>query len=108
MSWEILLLLGMGGIGWYWYAGMQAREMAIAAGRRACQEAQLQFLDETVAQTGQRLARDTDGALGIERNYRFEFSRTGADRDAGSIVVRGGRVEWVKLGGEWQAAASET
>lgn len=107
MSWEMLFLVVLGAVGWYWYAGMQAREMAIAAGRRACQEAKLQFLDETVAQSGLRFARDEDGALGVERNYRFEFSRTGADRDAGSIVVRGGRVEWVKLGGDWHGSASE-
>jgi len=49
VSWEILLLGLFGVAGWYWYAGMHAREQAIAVGRRACQDASLQFLDESVA-----------------------------------------------------------
>lgn len=104
MNWEILLLVALGGLGWYWYSDMQAREMAIAAGRRACQESALQFLDETVAQTALKFARDGDGVLGIVREYRFEFSHTGADRDAGSLLLRGGRVEWIKFGGEMRGS----
>lgn len=104
MSWEILALALLGAAGWYWYAGMQARELAIQEGRRACQEARLQFLDETVAQSALRLARDGEGRLGIEREYSFEFSRTGAERETGQLTLRGGRVLWTRLGGDWRAA----
>lgn len=107
MNWEILALAAMGGFGWYWYAGMQAREQAIAAGRRACQESGVQFLDESVAATRLRFARDGDGVLGLARNYRFEFSTTGADRHEGHIEMLGSRVEWVKLGDEWRAGAAQ-
>lgn len=103
MSWEWLTLAAMGVVGWYWYAGMQAREQAIAAGRRACGESGVQFLDETVAQIRLRLARDSDGTMGLARHYRFEFSTTGADRHEGHIALLGSRVEWVKLGSEWRA-----
>ena len=58
MSWEILLLGLFGAIAWYWYAGMLVREQAVAVGRRACVDAGLQFLDESVALSRTRFARN--------------------------------------------------
>lgn len=101
MSWELLLLALLGGVGWYWYAGMQARERAVAVGRRACSDANLQFLDESVALRRVRLARNGDGQLQFQRDYHFEFSDTGDNRRPGVIRMLGERVEWVSLDGEW-------
>ena len=101
MSWEILLLGGFGALGWYWYAGMHAREQAIAVGRRACADAGLQFLDESVALARLRFARNGAGQLQFRRDYRFEFSDTGDNRRPGVVRMLGGRVEWVSLDGEW-------
>lgn len=110
MSWEVLLL-GVFALGaWYWYAGMQAREQAIAVGRRACVDAGLQFLDESVALRRTRLARNSRGQLQFQRDYHFEFSDTGDNRRPGVVRMLGERVEWVNLDGEWQPgrAASVT
>ena len=101
MSWEILLLGLFGAAGWYWYAGMHAREQAIAVGRRACQDASLQFLDESVALRKVRFARNGDGQLQFQRDFHFEFSDTGNNRRPGVIRMLGERVEWVSLDGEW-------
>jgi hypothetical protein len=103
MSWEILLLGLLGSIGWYWYAGMQVREQAIAVGRRACSDGNLQFLDESVALSKTRFARNSNGQLQFQRDYLFEFSDTGNNRRPGLIRMLGDRVEWVSLDGEWQA-----
>ncbi len=110
MSWEILLLGLFGAVGWYWYAGMQVREQAVAVGRRACADASLQFLDESVALSRTRFARNSSGQLLFLRDYRFEFSDTGNNRRPGVIRMLGNRVEWVSLDGEWQPgrAASVT
>lgn len=110
MSWEILLLGAFGGAGWYWYAGMQAREQAIAVGRRSCSDANVQFLDESVALSRTRFARNSSGQLQFQRDYRFEFSDTGNNRRPGVVRMLGDRVEWISLDGEWQAgrAASVT
>ena len=110
MSWEILLLGLFGAAVWYWYAGMQAREQAIAVGRRACHESGLQFLDESVALRKLRLARNGDGQLQFQRDFHFEFSDTGDNRRPGVVRMLGERVEWVNLDGEWQPgrAASVT
>lgn len=102
MSWEILLLGVFGAVGWYWYASMQAREQAVVVGRRACADAGLQFLDESVALSRTRLARNSQGQLQFMRDYRFEFSDTGDNRRPGVVRLLGERVEWVVLDGEWQ------
>jgi hypothetical protein len=110
VSWEILLLGVFGGAGWYWYVGMQAREQAIAVGRRSCADSNVQFLDESVALSRTRFARNSSGQLQFQRDYRFEFSDTGNNRRPGVVRMLGNRVEWVSLDGEWQAgrAASVT
>ena len=102
MSWEIILRGVFVAGGWYWYAGMQVREQAIAVGRRACGNAGLQFLDESVALGKIRFARNSNGQLQFQRDYRFEFSDTGNNRRPGVIRMLGERVEWVSLDGEWQ------
>jgi Protein of unknown function (DUF3301) len=101
VSWELFLLGLFGAAGWYWYSGMQAREQAIAVGRRSCNESGLQFLDESVALRRIRFARNTSGRLQFQRDYRFEFSDTGNNRRPGVIRMLGDRVEWVNLDGEW-------
>lgn len=110
MSWEFLLLGLFGALGWYWYAGMQARELAVAAGRRACADAGVQFLDESVALQRLRFARNDNGQLQFQRDFRFEFSDTGDNRRPGVVRMSGARVVWVNLDGEWrpQAVASVT
>jgi len=108
VSWEILLLGLFGAVAWYWYAGMQVREQAIAVGRRACADAGLQFLDESVALSRTRFARNSQGQLQFLRDYRFEFSDTGDNRRPGVIRMLGERVEWVSLDGEWHAGPAAT
>ncbi len=106
MSWEVVLLALAAGIAWYWYAGMHAREQAIAVGRRACAEAGVQFLDESVALARTRFVRNDSGQLVFQRDYHFEFSDTGDNRRPAIVRLRGERVEWVNLDGEWQPGRS--
>jgi hypothetical protein len=110
VSWEILLLALFGAAAWYWYAGLHAREQAIAVGRRACADSGLQFLDESVVLRRLRMARNADGQLQFQRDFHFEFSDTGDNRRPGVVRMLGERVEWVSLDGEWQPgrAASVT
>jgi hypothetical protein len=72
---------------------MRAREHAVAAGASACTREGLQLLDETVECILLKPARNADGRLVLRRTYRFEFSDTGDNRRAGSIVMLGGEVE---------------
>jgi hypothetical protein len=102
VSWEVLLLGLFGAGAWYWYAGMQAREQAVAVSRRACTDAGLQLLDDSVALRRLRLARNDNGQIQFQRDFRFEFSDTGDNRRPGVVRMLGERVEWVSLDGEWQ------
>lgn len=108
MSAEWLLLTGAAAGAWYWYVGMQARELATHAGRRACAERGVQFLDESVALAHTRFSRNGDGQLQFQRDYRFEFSDTGDNRRPASIRMVGHRIEWVQIDGEWQANHTAT
>jgi len=90
--WEGLALLIIIGGALLWADSLKARERAVTAGRSACERYQLQFLDDTVAFTRLRLARDEEGQLKISRTYTFEFSDTGNNRRHGAIVMLGGEV----------------
>ena len=94
---DILGLLILAGGGWLWYDSLDAREKAVAAAKSACAAEDLLLLDDTVAIVRLRLARDDGGVVRIRRVYGFEYSDTGNDRHAGSIVMLGSRVLVIKL-----------
>ena len=87
--WELLAILALAAGALLWADSLRARERAVHAGRAACERNGLQFLDDTVAFTRLRLARDDDGRLRIVRTYSFEFSDTGNNRRDGAIVMLG-------------------
>ena len=90
--WEAAALVVIVAAALLWADSLKARERAITAGRSACERYQLQFLDETVAFTRLRLARDDEGQVKIKRTYTFEFSDTGNNRRHGAIVMLGAQV----------------
>ena len=89
----LLILLIVGSLGWaFWSAARAAAERAEEVGRNACNAANVQWLDQTVHASGIRLRRGSDGRLGFERTFRFEYSEDGQDRHVGRLVLRGGRL----------------
>jgi hypothetical protein len=91
--WEAfaLLLLAAGTL--LWIDTLRAREAALAAGRAACDRYGLMLLDDTVAVTRTRFARNAEGHLRIARTYHFEFSDTGNNRRRGTILLLGARTQ---------------
>lgn len=81
----------------FWIDTLRAREAALAAGRAACERYGLLLLDDTVAVTQTRLARNAEGRLRLARTYGFEFSDTGNNRRHGSIELLGVRAEDVRF-----------
>ncbi len=94
---ELLVLLALGAVVWFWFDSLKAREIGIEAARRACTREGVQFLDETVAGQGLRLARDDNGRVLLRRGYAFEYSVGGDDRNAGSVVLEGREVVLVDV-----------
>ena len=95
--WETAAIVVIVAAVFFWIDNLRARERALAAGRAACERYGLQLLDETVASSGLRLARDGEGRLRIRRVYSFEFSDTGNNRRQGSVVILGAEVQDLHL-----------
>lgn len=94
---SLFLLLLLAALGWFWYDSMRALELARQVGKQACSNANVQFLDDTVASIGLALVRDASGRRVLRRTYRFEFSETGNTRLEGHVILFGGRVESVTM-----------
>jgi len=97
-SFDLASLLLLGALAWLWFDSMQARDIGLRAVRAACAVEGLQLLDETMSIAGLKLARDDDGRLLLQRNYRFEYSDTGDNRRSGSLVMLGQEVVAVAIG----------
>ena len=82
---------------WLWRDSMNAREKALAAGKRACKQFNVQFLDDTVSISGLRLCRTKYGTMALCRLYSFDFSLDGEVRRLGNISMRGQIIEDVTL-----------
>jgi len=94
---NILLLLLLGFLGWFWMDATRAKDIAREAGRSACKQAEVQFLDDTVAVKKTWLRRNKAGSIEICRLYFFEFARTGAQRYYGRVVLLGMRIGEVEM-----------
>lgn len=88
----LIVMIVAAGVFSFWSAGRAAAEQAERMGRDACRAAGVQWLDESVHAIGLRLCRHDNGWLGFERTFRFDYSRNGADRHAGRLVLRGDRL----------------
>lgn len=89
------LLLCMALVG-TWYHVLRLRERAIQHARRVCEQHGLQLLDDSVALHRVR-ASWRRRALQVAREYRFDTSLGGHDRQAASITLLGDRIVGASL-----------
>lgn len=94
---SFLFLLLLAALGWFWFDSLRALEIARNAGKRACSDANVQFLDDTVANIALALVRDKAGRRALRRTYRFEFSETGNSRLEGRLILLGDKIESVTM-----------
>lgn len=86
-----LPLLGLLAIGATWFHVLRLREHVTVHARQLCERHGLQLLDDSVAL--HRLRTNwRNGALHVTREYRFETSRGGDDRQGASITLLGDRI----------------
>jgi len=95
---EVLGILALAAIAWFWFDSLKAREAAVRAAREVCAAEGLMFLDDTVAIASLKPVRDDGGRITLQRAYDFEFSDTGNNRLKGSVVMRGHRVMLLNVG----------
>ncbi len=99
----IMLVLAAAALGCgykVWHVSLDAREAANRIARDTCSRAVVQFLDETVAFAGFRVARDSRGKRRLLRTYTFDYTRDGYERAQGFIVLSGAGLEAVGLAGD--------
>jgi len=89
---NLLLLLLLIALLWFWMNSLRALELARNAGKRVCSNNGVQLLDDTVSSTSLALVRNESGHLVFRRTYRFEFSETGNSRLEGQLTLLGARV----------------
>jgi len=97
MSLEGLLLILLAALAWFWWDSLQKREIALTTARLACERAGVQFLDASVALRKLKLRRDSDQRVRFYREYAFEYSTQGDDRQPGWVWLLGVRVVNVTL-----------
>jgi hypothetical protein len=95
--WEAAGVLAIIAAAAFWIDSLRAREHALRAGRSACERYGLQFLDETVACSRLRVARDDEGRVRLARTYTFEFSDTGNNHRHGAIQMLGAELQGLQL-----------
>lgn len=94
---ELIVVLLFVGIIWYWQDGMRAKELARKAGKQACEQDGVAFLDDSVVLEKAALRRSRRGNMAIFRRYRFEFSSDGSCRYHGSIEMMSKQVLQLSL-----------
>lgn len=94
---SLFFLLLLAALGWFWFDSMRAFEVARNMGKQVCSEANVQFLDDTVARVALSLIRDKRGRRILCRTYRFEFSDTGNSRLEGQLILHGDQIESVTM-----------
>ncbi len=92
MSGEWLLLVSLALLAWFWWDSLQKRELAIQAARAVCERAGVQLLDDSVAVSKMKLRRDANQRARVYREFSFEYSSVGDDRQAGRVYLLGERV----------------
>ncbi len=80
-----------------WWGNTATKEQAIMAAKRACQQANVQLLDDTVALKRYRLVRDSAGNIRIARLFVFEFSLMGDERKQGFVTFVGTQIRELNL-----------
>ena len=90
---EIAVGLLMAAYGVYLFQALRVRELALQAARRSCHKDGVQLLDETVSIRRMSLSRDERGNWHIWRQYHFEYSREGIERERGHVIMLGNQLQ---------------
>jgi len=81
----------------YWIDSVRVKELAKQAGARRCKQDDVQFLDNTVIKHKTRLVRHHSNLFQIQRQYHFEYSVHGNERQMGIIIFSGHQLAEIQM-----------
>ena len=90
---EVVLILLLAAYGVYSFQALRVRELALQAARRSCDREGVQLLDQTVSVQRMSLSRDATGNWRVWRQFRFEYSVDGEERERGHVIMLGNRLQ---------------
>jgi len=90
---EVLAIFALVAFGLHAFSAVRVRELALAAARKACRKAEVQLLDQTVSVKRMSLSKDVRGRWHIWRQYQFEYSVQGYERERGHVIMLGNRLQ---------------
>ncbi len=94
---DILLIFAVGGYGIYFFQSLRVRELALDAARQTCKTNGVQLLDGSVSVQRLSASRDSRGMWHVWRQYRFEYSVEGYERERGHVIMLGKRLQAVVM-----------
>lgn len=85
-----LLVVGvLGGLALFLFSATRVRELAISAVKRAARDSDFQLLDDSVSLQRMSFSRDSTGMWRVWRQYRFDYSYDGVQREQGAVIMLG-------------------
>jgi hypothetical protein len=90
---DLLVLAVFGSLGLYLFSATRVRELATDAVRRAAQQGDFQLLDESVSLQRVSMSRDSNGVWRFWRQYRFDYSYDGIQRQQGAVIMLGRQLQ---------------
>ncbi|MEM8563439.1 MAG: DUF3301 domain-containing protein [Pseudomonadota bacterium] len=90
---DIGIIVLLGAVGLYFMSAIRVRELALQAVIRAGREDDYQLLDQSVHIQRLSMSRDTEGRWHIWRQYRFDYSFDGVQRQQGHVIMLGKQLQ---------------
>ena len=90
---EVVLILVLVAYAVYFFQALRVRELALQAARRSCDREGVQLLDQTVSMQRMSLSRDAGGNWRVWRQFRFEYTVDGEERERGHVIMLGNRLQ---------------
>ncbi len=90
---EVVLILVLAAYCVYVFQALRVRELALQAARRNCDREGVQLLDQTVSMQRMSLSRDANGNWRVWRQFRFEYTVDGEERERGHVIMLGNRLQ---------------
>lgn len=93
LFWSLLI----GALLAFWWRSDKIKHFALQLVARHCRQQGLQLLDQTMVLKGLKPERNQAGNLVLRRRYDFEFTSTGTERYAGTVVLLGQTLHSLEL-----------